>query len=94
MALDSLIPPNGLKFFSEESINAIQEELVYWNAGELKACQSRDTTEFPIPIKLYRRNGKTWEDFGQYLIDHGLANFGDVDFSHPDFKLNARLMLG
>ena len=94
MVMDSLIPPNGLKLFSEQAIQAIQEELVYWNAGVLMAHQSRDSAEFPIPIKLYRHKGKNWEDFGQYLIDHGLANFGDVDFSHPDFKLNARLMLG
>ena len=94
MVLDFLIPPNGKKSFSEESLKAIQEEIVYWNAGTLRVCQTRDSTDFPIPIKLYRLNGKKWENFGQALINKGMADFGDLDFSNSDFKIHARIVLG
>ena len=90
MALDSLIPPNGDKLFSEQSLKAIQEEIVYWNAGTVWVRQSRDTSEFPIPVNLYCLDGKKWENFGQSLINRRLADFGDVDFSNSLFKFHAR----
>ena len=93
MALDSLIPPNGNKMFSEQSLKAIQEEIVYWNAGTVRICQTRDKTQLPIPVNLYRLEGKKWKNFGTSLIKRGLADFGDVDCSNDDFKLHARLVM-
>ena len=90
MALDSIIPPNGEKVFSDQSLTAIQEEIGYWNAGDMKVFQSREASGFPIPVKIYRQDGKKWKDFGQSLVDRGLADFGDVNFSNPVYKLHAR----
>ena len=89
MVLDSIIPPKGEKF-PEELLKAIQEEIVYWNAGPVKVCQTKEASAFPIPVKIYCHDGKKWQDLGKSLISRGLADFGHVDLSNSDYKLHAR----
>ena len=93
MVLESIIPPSGDKF-SDRALEAIQEEIGYWNAGTVLITRSKKVSTFPIPVNLFRRqkNGKTeeYDNFGLSLIERELANFGEVDLFHPDYKLHAR----
>ena len=91
MVLESIVPPNG--HYTEEVLNKIQEEVVYWNACHMEIWISRmEVTSFPIPIRLYYNNGgrHTWANYGKSLVERGLAVFGSVDLTRFDYLLHAR----
>ena len=94
MVLESVIPPKGNKVFPHPTLEAIQEEIVYWNTGYVKVTSTRKVKTFPIPIKLYlvNKNGEReeYEDFGQTLLNCELADTGDVDILSPHYTLYAR----
>ena len=95
MVMDTIIPPNGDKIFAEHTIQAIQEEICYWNAGYVKVTSTRKVSAFPIPVKLSlvlkKGESKEYENFGQTLLECGLADNGEVDILNPDYDLHARV---
>ena len=97
MVLDGIIPPNGDKDFSDRTLRAIQDEIGYWNAGVLKIANSKEwlPSTFPVPVNLYqlRKNGEgkeKWANFGQSLIDRGLADFGYANVPRGLYSDHAR----
>ena len=97
MVLDGIIPPNGAKDFSDRTLGAIQDEIGYWNAGTVKVANSREwlPSAFPVPVDLYRlqKNGEgkeQWANFGQSLIDRGLADFGHAVVQNGLYTDHAR----
>ena len=96
MVLESVIPTNGDKAFPPHTLEAIQEQIGYWNAGFVKVTSTRKVSAFPIPVKLYLVQDKgesvRKENFGRTLRRHGLADKGEVNLSNPDYKLHARVL--
>lgn len=94
MVLESVVPPNGDKDFSDRALQAVQDEIGYTNAGTVKITRSREVSQFPIPVNLYRLQKKgeseKYENFGQSLIERGLADSGEIDLFNPMFTLHAR----
>ena len=94
MVLESTVPANDDKVFPHHTLEAIQEEIGYWNTGYVKVTSTREVTTFPIPVKLYLiQKGKVEkkENFSRILRRCGLANKGEVNLSNPDFSLYARV---
>ena len=95
MVLVSIIPPHGNKVFPDHTLEAIQEEIGYWNTGYVKVTSTRIVTTFPIPVKLYfvlkNDERKKYENLGKILLEHKLADNGDIDILNPHYKLHARV---
>ena len=95
MVLESINPPNGDKVFPDHVLEAIQEEIGYWNAGYVEVTSTRKVSTLPIPVKLHlvKKKGeiKELEDFGLTLLECGLADIREVDVLNPDYSLHARV---
>ena len=101
MVLESIIPPNGDRDFSDRALEEIQEEIGYWNAGSLKivrATSYRSVIDYsdrsPIPIKLYFRQKRgdsvVWKNYGKDLVGRHRAAFGGIDLRSQDYFLHSR----
>ena len=91
MVLESIVPPSGQ--FSNHVLEAIKEEVVYWNACHMKIWISRlEVTSFPIPVHLYYQNQVTreWHNYGDSLVERGIAQYGMIDITRFDYLLHAR----
>ena len=91
MVLESIVLPNDQ--FSNSVLHDIQEEVVYWKASSTEIWISRtEVTSFPIPVHLYHRNHDTngWVNYGDSLLDRGIAQYGSVDLTQFDYYLFAR----
>ena len=95
MVLESIIPPNGDKVFPDHVLEAIQEEIGYWNTGYVKITSTRKVLTLPIPVNLHlvhkKRGSEEYENFGQTLLQCGLADTGEVDILNPEYDLHARV---
>ena len=95
MVLESTIPRNDDKVFPHDTLEAIQEEIGYWNTGYVKVTSTKMVNAFPIPIQLYLTQKKgeieKKENFSRILRRCGLASKGEVNLSNPDFNLYARV---
>ena len=95
MVLESINPPNGDRIFSDHTLEAIQEEIGYWNAGYVMVENTREVSSFPIPVKLYlmQKKGESegYDNFGGILLKCGIADEGEIDLLNPDYKLHARI---
>ena len=91
MVLESIVPPNG--DFSDQELQEIQDEVAYWTTGTVEiAIARREVTSFPLPIKLYLhdRENHVWWNYGESLVDVGIATYGVVDLTRFDYLLWAR----
>ena len=77
--------------FTEWAPPLIQEELSYVNVGPVLITRSKEVGHFPIPVVLKKRgSGETYGNFGENLVQRGLAKFGELDLSNPKFSQHAR----
>ena len=95
MVLESIIPPNGDRVFPDHTLEAIQEEIGYWNTGYVKVTSTRKASTMPIPVNLQlvqkMEESEKHEDFVRTLLECGLADIGAVDVFNPDYNLHARV---
>ena len=94
MVMESIVPPNKDKFFSDPTVQAIQEEIGYWNIGSVKVTSTRNVSVYPIPVNIYLtpKTGESeeHENLGQTLLKCGLADNGYVDVLNPEYSHHAR----
>ena len=92
MVLDSIIFSEDQEF-SESAAPLIQEEISYVNAGNALVTRSKEVDHFPIPVDLHvlkkKGSGEKYVNFGQILVERGLADFGQLDLSNPKFAQHA-----
>ena len=95
MVLESIIPLNGDKVFPDHVLEAIQDEVGYWNTGYVKITSTRMVSTMPIPVKLHlvhrRGENEEQENFGQTLLECGLADNGEVDILKLEYNRHARV---
>ena len=97
MVLESIIPPNGDNAFPDHTIQAIQEEIGYWNTGYVKVTSTRKVSTLPIPVNLHlvQKKGESeeHENFCRTLLECGLADIGELDLVNPAYNLHARVAI-